>query len=80
MLTFKTKQETVGYLNAQAHLDSNNSGTSWFPRGAYYLSHGEYSQPDFVPRRYKNGWGIHKVNHYYAGTLYAPIDGRVESV
>lgn len=62
MLTFKTKQETVGYLNAQAHLDSNNSGTSWFPR------------------RYKNGWGIHKVNHYYAGTLYAPIDGRVESV
>jgi hypothetical protein len=76
-LTFETKAEAVKFLNDHPKLNSNNSGDSWFPHGTYHLAHGEYSQPDYVPRRYKDGWGIKKISYFYQGTFGAPVDGRV---
>ncbi len=80
MLNFATKQAAVDFLASQGHLDSDKSGKLFFPSGTYYLAHGEYSQPDYTPRRYKDGWGIHRTSYFYSGTFYAPTDGRVDEV
>jgi hypothetical protein len=80
MLTFKTKAEAVEFLNNHPDLLSNHAGNSWFESGTYYLSHGEYSQPDYVPRRYKDGWCIKKIHYYYSNTFGAPCDGRIEEL
>lgn len=77
-LVFATKAEVIKFLEAQKELTSNNAGTKFFPAGTYYLNHGEYSQPDYEPRRYKDGWSIHVTYFYYAGTFHAPCDGRVD--
>lgn len=80
MLTFKTKLEALNFLASQENLRSNIKGDKYFPGGTYYLSHGEYSQPDYSPRKYKEGWGIHIENYYYAGTFNVPKSGRVETM
>lgn len=77
MLKFKTKAEAVNFLNEHPSLSSNRAGDSWFPSGTYYLAYGEYSQPDYVPRRYKDGWGIKKISYFHRGTFGAPKDGRI---
>lgn len=80
MLKFETKKAVIDYLADKDNLDCDTSGKLFFPAGTYYLAHGEYSQPDYTPRRYKDGWGIHRTNYYYPGTFNAPVDGRVDEV
>ena len=73
-LVFATKREAVEFLRSQKYLTETNKG-NFYPHGTYYLAHGEYSQPDFVATRYKDGWGIKKIHYFYA-TFHAPRDGR----
>ena len=67
-LVFKTKKEALDFLKSV-----------FYPKGTYYLAHGEYSKPDYQPRRYKDGWGIHVKYYFYSGTCYAPKDGRIDA-
>lgn len=46
--------------------------------GTYYTSHGEYERPDYIVRRYGDGWGVRAEYYYYAGTYGAPIVGRLD--
>ena len=75
---FKTKKEVVNFLNAAAWLDSHSEGKKWSSNGTYYTSHGEYSRPDYMPRRYTDGWAIRVEYFYYAGTFNTPADGRLD--
>jgi hypothetical protein len=77
-LVFKSKKEATEFLNARDDIEISRSGEFYFPSGIYYLAHGEYSKPDYVPRRYKDGWGIHRTVYFLPGTCYAPKDGRVD--
>ena len=76
-LVFANKRAVVEYLRSQKYLSEMDNG-AFYPNGTYYLAHGEYSQPDFVATRYKDGWGIKKIHYFYANTFYAPQDGRCE--
>ena len=76
-LVFATKRESVEFLRSQKYLTEMDN-VAFYPHGKYYLTHGEYSQPDFVATRYKDGWGIKKIHYFYANTFYAPSDGRCE--
>ena len=76
-LVFATKREAVEFLRSQKYLTEMENG-AFYPQGTYYLAHGEYSQPDFVATRYKDGCGIKKIHYFYANTFYAPKDGRCE--
>ncbi len=76
MKSFNTKADVLDYLANDCGMDCTSTG-NYFDRGEYVLNHGEYSQPDYVPRRYKDGWGIHANYYYYQGTYHAPRDGRV---
>lgn len=77
-LVFDSKKSAIDFLSSVEGLSQSNNGQYFFTSGTYYLSHGEYSQPDYAPRRYKDGWGIHVTYYYYAGTCCAPRDGRVD--
>lgn len=73
MQHFKTKSQVVDYLNSLVDggmLFRHSDG--WSTVGTYYLSHGEYSQPDYRPSRYKDGWGISIERYYYPGTINVP--------
>ena len=74
-LVFLTKRDALEFLRGQKYLTEMNNG-DFYPRGTYYLAHGEYSQPDFRAVRYGDGWGIKKIHYFYANTLNAPRDGR----
>lgn len=74
-LVFKNKKEAIEFLKSLSYLAETKNG-NFFPRGTYYLSHGEYSQPEFKPTHYKDGWGIKKIHFFYSGTLNTPINGR----
>lgn len=76
MVTFSKKSDVIDYLSNACGM-SSTSGGAFFEPGTYYLNHGEYSQPDYEPRRYKDGWGIHANYYYHPGTFGAPADGRV---
>lgn len=79
MKSFETKSQAVEFLSDlenKGFLSSHSNG--WSETGTYYLSHGEYSQPDYRPTRYKDGWGIAKVPFYYANTFNAPARHRVD--
>ena len=73
--SFTTKQDAINWLEANGFEWMDNG--SFYRPGTYYLRHGEYERPDYTPRRYKDGWGIHAKHYYFSGTLYAPEDGRV---
>ena len=73
-LVFTNKREAVEFLRSQKYLTEGNG--AFYPQGTYYLAHGEYSQPDFVATRYKDGLGIKKIHYFYANTFRAPQDGR----
>ena len=77
-LTFETKAAVIAFLIEISRLDQAKDGKTFSPAGTYYLKHGEYSSPDYSPRRYKDGWGIHVDWHFYSGTFYAPQSGRVD--
>ena len=75
-LVFANKRAAVEFLRSQKYLSEMNNG-AFYPHGKYYLTHGEYSQPEFKAVRYKDGWGVKKIHYFYANT-YAPQaqDGR----
>ena len=52
---------------------------NFYQRGTYYLCHGEYAMPEFSLRRYKDGWSLHAIYHYYSGAFDALNNGRVAS-
>ena len=74
-MTFATKKELIKWLKANnyAQLSCGN----WYQVGTYYCAHGEYSQPEYSPRRYRDGWSLHAYYHYYHGTFGAKANGRV---
>lgn len=75
-LSFDTKKEAIEWLNNLPGY-SGNERIGWSYDGMYICAHGEYERPSYFPRRYKDGWGIHAVYYFYAGTYGAPKDGRV---
>ena len=75
MTTFATKAAASKFLARNGF--AQDSEGAYYPTGTYYLAHGEYSTPEFIPRRYKDGWGIHGVYFYHSGTFNTPQDGRV---
>lgn len=77
-ITFATKKEALEYLRGLDGYFEHSSGGVFSPRGEYYLKPGEYSSPDYKPVRYKDGWGIKGIYHYYPNTLHAPEDGRCD--
>ena len=79
MQTFKTKKECREYLDklVQAGLLVDSGNGLWYERGTFVLQHGEYDRPDYKPVRYKGGWGIKAIYHYYCGSYRASQDGRV---
>lgn len=75
-MAFATKQQLIDWLKSSGYKQTSTG--DWFPSGTYYLSHGEYSQPDYTPRRYKDGWSLHAIYYYHPRTFNAPLDGRVD--
>ena len=75
---FSSKKAALEFLSAITWLDSHTNGTKFSANNTYYLSHGEYSSPDYFPRRYKDGWAIKAEYFYYAGTFYAENSGRMD--
>ena len=73
--TFKTPSfETKSDANVKIHeIEEDLYGKN------YYLNHGEYARPEFKAQRYKDGWGIKVLYHYFTGTCHAPKDGRFTS-
>lgn len=58
-LTFKTKREVIAMLaSIESIVASENSYTSILSNYPFLLN--EYAQPEYSPRRYKDGWGIHR--------------------
>jgi hypothetical protein len=74
---FKTKAAVIEFLSSLEWLDSHSEGKKFSSNNTYYLSHGEYSRPDYYPARYKDGWAVKVAYFYYPGTFYAPVDGRM---
>ena len=80
MITFNTKKEAENYLRENNITPADKNGVySW--EGTYYLHHGEYDRPAYRirKRRSRNEYYIHVTYYYYAGTLYAPEDGALET-
>ena len=76
MTNYPTKAAAIAALLA-AGCKRTSDGRFYFP-GRYVCAHGEYERPDYAPRKYKDGWGIHAAYYYSAGTFCAPKDGRVD--
>lgn len=74
---FPTKASVIEFLSSVQWLDSHSEGKKFSSNDTYYLSHGEYSRPDYYPARYKDGWAV-KVDYFYCpSAFYARADGRV---
>lgn len=78
-LVFDSKKEALEFLSSIEGLSGSDDGKYFIRKGTYYLSNGEYSRPDYKPRRYKDGWGINVTYYYYFGACYAPKCGRVDT-
>lgn len=74
--TWKTKQEVIDALRKVRRLFESEKGGKFYINGRYYLSHGEYEAPDYIPCRYKDGWGIKEITYFYPGTFHARASGR----
>jgi len=75
-MIFATKKELIEWFNSNENYSATSNG-NYYPTGTYYLSHGEYSQPEFKPTRYKDGWSVKGIYFYHSNTFNAPKDGRV---
>ena len=73
---WETKKAVIDALRQARHLSESSKGGKFFPAGRYYLAHGEYEAPDYVPCRYKDGWGIKEITYFYPGTFHARVSGR----
>ena len=80
VLSFKTKKEAVEFMHNNKKLcyyeGSKNLEQAWSVSGMYVYSHGEFARPEYVVRRYKDGWGIKIIYFYDYDILYAPKDRR----
>ena len=74
--TWATKKDVIAALRQVRHLSESSKGGKFFPVVIYVLAHGECEAPDYVPCRYKDGWGIKEVTHFYPGTFHARASGR----
>lgn len=78
-LSFETKKKAVEFMHSKNlwYLEGFASQEqAWSYSGAYLLSKGEYARPEYVVRRYKDGWGV-KIIYYYVGDIiFAPKDRR----
>jgi len=72
----QTKEELITLLK-KAGMVKTLTGNRYFPAGTYYLSHGEYSCPDFKIRKVRgeDDYYIHVNHYYYRGTFNTPEDG-----
>ena len=78
-LSFSTKKEAAEFLHNKKlcyYEGSKTQEQSWSVSGMYVCSHGEFARPEYVLRRYKDGWGIKKRYFYYYSTLFAPKNRR----
>lgn len=80
-LSFKTKKEAAEFMHSNSRLKYHKGIESvfeqtWSFSGQYTCSQGEYARPDFVLRRYKDGWGIKIIYYYFHSTLFPPKDRR----
>ncbi|MDY7025188.1 MAG: hypothetical protein SVC26_02470 [Pseudomonadota bacterium] len=67
---FATKQDATNHLESLVKLNLlHEHSQGYSENGVYVLDHNEYAAPDYRPTRYKGGWGIAKVTHYYIGSL-----------
>lgn len=78
MTSFNTKREVIDYLVSDCEMIAHSEGRWFCQEGRYELRHGEYDRPDFQPRRYRDGWGVHRELYYFDGTFNAPCSGRVK--
>lgn len=79
VLSFSTKKEAAEFLHNKKLCYYEGSRTReqfWSVSGMYVYSHGEFARPEYVLRRYKDGWGIKIIYYYYCDTLFAPKDRR----
>lgn len=79
VLSFKTKKEAVEFMHSKNlwYFEGFASQEqAWSYSGACLLSKGEYARPEYVIRRYKDGWGIKIIYFYDYDILYAPKDRR----
>lgn len=80
VISFSTKKEAAEFLHNNKKLcyyeGSKNLEQSWSVSGVYVCSHGEFARPEYVLRRYKDGWGVKIIYYYYYNTLFAPKDRR----
>lgn len=74
--TWATKKDVIAALRQVRHLSESSKGGKFFPVVIYVLAHGECEAPDYVPCRYKDGWGIKEIPHFYPGTFHARASGR----
>lgn len=79
-LSFSTKKKAAEFLHNNKKLcyyeGTASQEQSWSVSGISLCSLGEYTCPEYVLRRYKDGWGIKKRYFYYYSTLFAPKDRR----
>jgi hypothetical protein len=80
VISFSTKKEAAEFLHNNKKLcyyeGSKNLEQAWSVSGMYVYSYGETAPPEYVVRRYKDGWGIKIIYYYYCGALFAPKDRR----
>lgn len=78
-LSFSTKKEAAEFLHNKKLCYCEGSKTqeqSWSVYGMYVYSHGEFARPEYVLRRYKDGWGVKIIYYYFYNILFAPKDRR----
>jgi len=78
MISFQTKEQAKEFLDTDCGMEPHSGGRWYSPSGYYYLGHNEYCRPDYQPRKYEDGWGIHVRYYHYAGAIGVPEDGRVD--
>ena len=79
VISFSTKKEAVEFMHSKNlwYFEGYASQEqAWSYSGAYLLSKGEFARPEYVIRRYKDGWGIKIIYFYKYDTLYVPKDHR----
>jgi hypothetical protein len=72
---FKTKDEVLEFLRSKDYLQESTifPGVFW-EIGIYVPYHGGHSKPDYLPSKYKDGWGVRRKVYHYDG----PLCGRVD--
>ena len=78
-LSFKTKKEAERFMHSKNlwYFEGFASQEqSWSVSGMYVYSYGEFARPEYVVRRYKDGWGIKIIYFYDYDIIFAPKNRR----